>query len=312
MGTETKSLQNNRIAYLDYLRVLAMFAIIVPHVSAQYFYDADVYGLDWHLLNIMNGVTRWVVPVFLMISGTLFLGRDIPIKKVYTKYVSRMAVSFLVWSTIYSLFADTNLLGRIVIIIKGHYHLWFVLMMIGVYMLMPLVRPFAENETRLKYYLVLALVFALILPQASTMARDFGNESIINGFDAIDSAVGHMTVKLVLGYVAYFVLGYYISKNEQTKKQRIVIYILSILSYIATIALNSAVALKTGKYCETYYGSFTVNIMLEGLGIFVLFKHLNLKPNKIIQTLSKYGFGVYLVHVLIIINSATKYHKLLL
>lgn len=61
-----------RITYLDYLKVFATFAVIILHVVAQNWYITDVNSFGWKTLNVYSSMVRWAVPVFVMISGSLF------------------------------------------------------------------------------------------------------------------------------------------------------------------------------------------------------------------------------------------------
>lgn len=297
----SKIKSENRIAYFDYLRVLATIAVIFLHVSAQNWYSTDVNGLEWQTFNIYDSLSRWGVPVFLMISGGLFLEKEITIKKIYSKYILRMVIAFLVWSFIYSLFStNITISERIILVFSGHYHMWFILMIIGIYMCLPIINTFAKNHKILKYYLLLSIIFAFMIPQLSTLINDFGNERLIKYNSAFNNILNNMKMSLVLGYVSYFVLGYYIKKIDFTKKQRISIYMLGIVGAIATIVLDLIVAIKTQKYCSHYYGSFNFTVMVQAVALFILFKQFKFKPTKFIITLSKYSFGAYLAHVLVI------------
>ena len=112
-----------------------------------------------------------------------------------------------------------------------------------------------------------------------------------------------MNLHIVVGYPFYFILGYYLNSISLNKKQRYCIYILGIIGSALTVILNSIVALKTQTYYANYYGYFTINVMLESIAIYTLFKYLHFKNehiNNFIVVLSKYSFGAYLVHVLII------------
>ena len=68
-----EQIQPQRIAYFDVLRILATFAVIVLHLSAQHWADTDVYSRAWQAFNLYDSAVRWAVPVFVMISGALFL-----------------------------------------------------------------------------------------------------------------------------------------------------------------------------------------------------------------------------------------------
>lgn len=83
-----------RKIYCDYLRLVATFSVVVLHVSAWNWYSTDVNSLEWQSFNFYDSVVRWAVPIFVMISGSLFLSREIPVKKIYSKYILRMAVAF--------------------------------------------------------------------------------------------------------------------------------------------------------------------------------------------------------------------------
>lgn len=292
-----------RIIYVDYLRVFATFAVIILHISAQNWYTTDVNSFEWQVFNFFDNIARWGVPIFVMISGSLFLGREIPLSKIYSKYIFRMVISFLVWSVIYAIFIEGNVTHRLSVTIQGKYHMWFILMIIGIYMCMPFIKPIVETDIKIKYYLILAFVFAYVVPEIITLMNDFGNDLIIKGSVAIDSNINNMNMHIVLGYTCYFVLGYYINRIDLNKRQRAIIYVLGILGFMFTVVMDLIVALKTQTYCHNYYGNFTVNILFEAIAVFIWFKYKKYNKyqlNLFIQKLSKYSFGAYLVHILVI------------
>ena len=92
-------MKNNRIVYFDYLRIIAIFAVIVLHIAAHNWHGTDVNSFEWQMFNIYDSIVRWGVPVFVMISGALFLGKDISIKKLYNKHIFRIFLSLIIWST---------------------------------------------------------------------------------------------------------------------------------------------------------------------------------------------------------------------
>ncbi len=295
--------QTGRTVYFDYLRVIATFAVIILHTAASNWYTTDVNGLQWQIFNFFDSVVRWGVPIFVMISGSLFLSRDIPIKKMYSKYIMRMIISFVVWTNIYALFVEGSIINKISSVVQGHYHMWFILMIVGIYMCMPFIKPIVQNDNRIKYYLLLSFVFAFVIPEGMILTEDFGNEILIKGVNAINRDVGDMNMHMVLGYVGYFVLGYYLNKVSLNKKQRGIIYILGLCGGAFTVGMDLTIALRTQTYCNNYYGNFTVNVLFEAVAVHTWFKYKkyeNDKVNLFFQRLSKYCFGVYLIHPLII------------
>lgn len=300
---QNKSNPGERIIYLDYLRVFATFAVMILHIASQNWYTTDVNGFEWQVSNFFDSIVRWSVPVFVMISGALFLWRDISLKKVYTKYIFRMVVSYIGWSAVYALFRGGTIFDRIEAFVTGHYHMWFILMIIGIYMCIPFIKPIVEDDTKIKYFLLLAFFFSFVIPEFLTLAYDFGNELVIEGAKAIGKHTEDINMHILSGYVSYYVLGYYINKITLSKRLRLMIYVMGGMGFIVTIGLDLLVALRMQKCCSHYYGNFTVNVFFEALAVFTWFKYRkydNKRVNVFMRKMSKFSFGAYLVHALVI------------
>ena len=179
MMTCDKQTAVGRTAYFDYLRVLATFAVVILHTAAQNWYAADINGWDWKVFNFYNGIERWCVPIFVMISGALFLDKDIPVKTIYTKYILRLFIAFTVWSGFYMLFEEGIVDTLLRQLLGGHYHMWFIPMIIGLYMCIPLMKCIVKEECNMKYFLLLAFGFAVLLPSCIALVKDFGSGAIV-------------------------------------------------------------------------------------------------------------------------------------
>ena len=301
MGDERISAAK-RIDYFDYLRVFALFWVIVRHAAAQNWYDIDVSSAAWRCFNVYCSLTQWPVPVFVMISGALFLGKDLPVRRIYSRHVLRMAAAFCFWSAVYAAVSvlESGSAGLLTTLILGPYHLWFLFMIAGLYMCLPLLRPIAADDGRSRYFLLLALVFAIVLPTLEILVRDFGGEALIGRFGAVMMNVGQMRMYPVLGYGGYFILGFCLTRIDLSRRQRIAIYLLGILGALATIRLDLSVALRTQQPCDNYYGQFTVSGLFETLAVFTFFRYAKLRPFPLVRRLSDLTFGAYLVHLLIL------------
>ena len=75
MDVTTQTKTNGRILYFDFLRVFATLAVMVLHVGAQNWYGTNVSSFEWQTFNFFHSVTRFAVPIFVMISGALFLNK---------------------------------------------------------------------------------------------------------------------------------------------------------------------------------------------------------------------------------------------
>lgn len=289
-----------RTVYFDYLRVLAIFSVILLHTAASNWYSADVNSFNWQVFNAYDSIVRWGVPVFVMISGALFLGRTIPTKTIYTKYIFRILVAFFFWSFCYALFTCSGVKEMIACTISGHFHMWFLPMIVGLYMAIPLIKCITENKEIRCYFLILAMMIAIVFPTIFAISNDFAPKLINEGMQAINiSLIQGLKLEIVLGYTVYFILGYAINSTDINVKERKCIYLLGTFGFAFTIVLDAIVAIKNQSPCGTYYGSHMIGVLLESISIFVFFKYNCPKSerlNAFVQKLAKYSFGAYLIH----------------
>lgn len=296
----------NRKVYCDYLRIIATFAVVIIHVAATKWTGVDVNSNLWKNINFINSIFRWCIPIFVMISGTLFLGKDISLKKLYSKYILRMVLAFFFWSSFYVFNAPGGIKNGIRHIIggilKGHYHMWYIIMIIGIYMCIPFFNKIVSEEKITKYFLLVSFGLAYLIPWglhviSDTIATKY--EFLNKLVEIVDNNVSTMELNMVMGYSFYFVLGYYLDRVKINKKIRLFIYCMGIIGCIFTVGMDNILALRLQLPCGRYYGAFNVNIVFESLALFVLFKNQNFKNDrmtKIAKLLSKYSFGAYLIH----------------
>ena len=298
--------KNNREIYLDFLRVFASIAVIFLHVAAQNWYDVRLDTFEWNTFNIYDSLVRWAVPIFVMMSGVLFLNKDKPIKEIYKKNILHIAIAFVFWSVTYSLIYhfqfNTSLKQFVLTTIKGQGHMWYLLMIIGIYMIVPFLKMIVDNEKYMKYFLILALIFAFIVPQGisiiSIRYKELGA--------AFNNVIKNLNLHLVMGYSFYFILGYYLNKIKLSKTTNRIIYGLGILGFISTAVFTYFVSRWSNTYNALFYEYFSVTVLLESIAIFVLIKNIFVKHSisektkNFIYKLSKYSFGIYLVHMLIV------------
>lgn len=309
---ENKIIQ--RQYHLDYLRVFASIAIILLHVVAQDWYNFEVTSTAWSFYNICNGATRWGVPVFVMMSGALFLPREIPIKILYKKYIFRMAIAYFVWSLFYAisdtlvsiLFLEeyhTTVIDIIGCFVSGAFHLWFLPMIIGLYMCIPLIKQLTQNDKLIKYFLLLSFIFCFVKTEIELVTNNLLSGNIQIMFENINTVFKNFNIDFVMGFVAYFILGFYLNKTEINKKHRTIIYIFGFWGLMTTIILNFFAAINIDRPSSAFYDSFSLNVFLMSIAIFIWFRYNakgSEKLNKIIIKLSKYSFGAFLVHIFIL------------
>ena len=290
-----------RVIYFDVLRIVAIFVVVAVHLSAMHWADVDVNSRAWFAFNLYCTAGKWSVPIFVMISGALFLGREVSISAILKKNVARIAAVFLFWSGCYALvdliFRHAPLSVVLSQLITGHYHLWFLYMIVGLYLLIPLLRPIVQNETLMRYFLLLAFLFTFLLPQLALFTSFVSHEAST----VIRTVIMYSYCFFPLGFTIYFVGGYYLSRREE-----IVLYCVGIAALLFSIIAPAVLSRAQGAPNATFYNYNDLNVLCTSVPIFVFAKqHLNFprmgeKAYALLRKLSKYSFGVYLVHPMVI------------
>ena len=296
-----------RTYYFDYLRIAATIAVIFLHVAAGGINSCSIGSFNWNVLNIYDSFTRWSVPIFVMISGSLFLNKEFTIKEMFFKYGLRIITAFCFWSIVYVGYfivtSDkkstlTQLLARF---ITGEYHMWFCFLIVGLYITVPLIKKITEDSSLLKYFLILSFLFSIMVPFMLEIIKPISADI----YNACKTAVGHANISFVCGYILYFVLGYYIYITDFNKYIRWIIYFLGVLGFIATAYYTYRDSVSTGNLV-LYYNNLSINVFLEAVAVFTFAKYnINVafkreSVNKLVRLISKYSFGVYLIHIIIL------------
>lgn len=293
----------------DVLKIIATFAVVMLHVSAQHWFYVKLKTPEWRAFNLYDGSVRFPVPLFVMISGALFLSAYRPIKRLFGKYILRISTAFLFWSVLYaaiSCFRGTPLHDAVKEAILGHYHLWYLYMIMGLYMIVPLLYPIVQNRKLLHYFLILSFLVGIAVPQTIAILAVFRPDSA-----AFAQSVWDQTyLYLPFGYSFYFVLGYWLNRIVLTKRRVILAAALVIVGTTATVYLTQRINYyMLGFHLQhkivLFYQNETVNVAATAGGVFLLGRRLfgrpcSMRAQKMITTLSKATFGVYLVHPLMI------------
>ena len=292
--------KNNRIQYFDALRVVAALAVVVIHVSDRFFNEADIAGIDWQVMNFYDSLARFAVPVFVMLSGALFLNpeREISLKKLYTKQILRMVTAFVFWSALYAFFAAEDWRERVSAFVTGPTHFWYLFMIVGLYICTPVLREIAKNEKLLRYFLIAAFVTAILIPCALEILP-------VESFRAIYKKA---QLKLFAGYSGYYLLGYYLSKIPLTKRHKLFFICAGIGGFCVTVFGTWVISKRNGAAYESLYSNFTPNVLAQGVAVFVLFRMAFEKRQlredsaayRVVSFVAQNSFGIYLMHVLIL------------
>lgn len=297
---------NGKINYIMNLRVFASIGVILCHVAVNNWFG-NIESKRWIVLTIYTAFSRFCVPVFLMISGALFLQKEkeINIKKIYAHNILKMIIVLLFWGICYQIYnltvvqqepCGTAIVRAIINTFKGEtqVHLWYIYTIIGLYMIVPLLKPWIINFTKkqIEYFLLLFLIL-------NSMYSILCNFNIVF-LTVLCSYISKLSINIVGGYIGYFVLGYYLSTYDIPKRIRIGCYVIGcsavILCAVATVIYSRYIGAPTEIFW-TYNSTF---IVFWSICIFVFFKYNLDKFNKYVYIIGDCTLGIYAIHMFVV------------
>lgn len=284
-------MQASRNANYDLMRCLAAFAVVWLHVAAQFATSTpDIHNYNWWVANIADALSRWCVPIFVMLSGALLLGSDnnYSLPTFYKRRLSRLLIPLVFWTFFYIAFRyiteptlNIAAIPSSIIIGKPYFHLWYLYMVIGLYAITPYLQTITQHMDR--YSLLGLIIFSLAISSIEFLAGS-NTKTFLAKF---------------IAYVGYFLGGYYLSTFCQKHN--------TIKMAIGVVACGFAIALLTAYYLEDLGGS-TMEIMYDYLNplvilmsffAFLLFKNINITEQHlayILTAIAPLSLGIYLIH----------------
>ena len=304
----------DRITYIDALRTLACIAVVLLHVSASNTYYVEFGSHNWNVFMVFESLTNWSVPVFVMISGAMMLSKEYSYKDILRK-AGKLAFIFFAWSFLY-LISDICIQGAsaftkdfiwLQVFLQGHYHMWYLIMLFGLYLIVPFMKPIAKDKKLLKAFLILAFIFGFFWPsvQDLMMIGKFKKILSVPFIGAIYRALVNITedlhLQMVLGFVGYFASGYAIHQIPEMNKKKAVICSLLMFVFGTVIVFCGLKASNSSAMAYTYLKYYQFGVFLQAAGIFMLFKHVGTSGFVYLTAkLSPMSLGIYLMHPMIL------------
>ena len=289
--------------HFDVLRVIAALAVVWVHTSAQEFYFCYP-SVEWDVRDFYDCLARWCVPIFVMISGALFLDslKGIDIKTLYSKNITRVASVFIFWSIVYGVYdgmGEKGFVGLAEEIVQGPLHFWFIKMLIGLYIMVPILRAIVVDKRLEQYFICLLLVTAFFIPMLFVFTDNIPFIKYIPFIDYISDVARDYAEKYC--YVGYFVFGHYLANINIKKPVKRMACILGILSVFAVGILTYLYSYRVGKPYVFFYKSSNLFTLLEAVALFVVIKDIKIAPqyHPVILSASKLTIGIYIIHPLV-------------
>ena len=302
--------ENKREFAIDLLRVLACFLVIWQHVTEAYYINPDLTVPshdEMSLIGWMNSMTPIEVPLFVMISGYFLLPLKLDITAFFKRRFTRILIPFVVWCVAYAAYfmayrGDT--LGQFfhnVAHIPVNFgveigHMWFIYMLLGLYLLVPVLSPWLEqcSKRQLQGYLGL-WAFTTCLPYIHLWFPEVLGECFWNPTPMLH---------YFTGFVGYFVLGYYIKQYGALSVPTSLIMLVA--GYLFTVAvyqyrLPRVTMVPDLEVCWRFCG---VNMMVMAYAMFSLVSRIPWQGNdalgRWVSSFSNLSYAVYFIHIMML------------
>ena len=286
---------------LDVIKTVAIITVLMTHVSAALVILFPVSSPEFIWGNIVDSISRIGVPLFIMVSGALFLDEDKPFntKEFFKKHLLKMVVLLVVWSFIYGVFYHIvygvgifdyifNFAGTLCP------HIWYMYMIIGLYLITPVLRLFVkrENSKYILYFIILSVC-------ANYVPAFMGLFQNIFGFK-VATYTSRLYLNFASGYTVYFLLGWYLTNVGVKLKTKRNFVIVGGLSLLLMIVLTQVFESSIPESYNYTYDNLSVLPFLYSLGSFLLLyrKENSKKDGKVFHFISKYRFGMYMTHIM--------------
>lgn len=256
--------------------------IVILHLCKA----ATVYYGDNSIVNVVQSLLMWCVPIFLMITGVLLLDpcKKLPKEKLI-KYLKRMVIPLVLFSILFTVLdvvfehtkATPGSWAMSLMLDQGWPHMWYLYLMISIYLMLPLYKAATKSlsDRWLIYLTGISLVFLSVEP-------------ILNIFGLSISA---FAVPVATIYPVYLFIGYLLYKNPLDTR----------LSIVLTVGCAAAIAYCTLNYNNEYVTAYN-SLLTVGMsaGLFSLTCKREWEVPELVASIDSCSFGMYLIHMVFI------------
>ena len=337
----TTNFPSERESWVDWMRISACFLVMMVHSTEPFYLGGDgsliLTRSDAFWVSFFDTFARACVPIFVVASSYLQFPLHYGASEFARRRAGRILIPFAFWTVIYALINSNPVQNFKDLLLNFNYaagHLWFVYMLIGLYVLMPLLSPWAEKvgKKELQVYLLLCFLTTLV---PFIRERAMGGDVVcIYGSGGIpmqaqfplwgEASWNEFGVFYYLsGFVGYMLLGLYLRKfvGELSWGRTLSVAVPSLLigfaicflGFLRRVFADAGGSLLAGGDFpvgggldvavgwETPWFNNTVGVALMTVGWVLLFRKCccsGLFYSSVVLPVSKASYGMYLCHMI--------------
>lgn len=329
-------INNQREIWVDYLRITACFLVMMTHCCEPFYLGGEgsliLTKADAIWVAILNVLPRASVALFIIASSYLQFPLHYETKEFFRRRATRIIAPFIIWSIVYALLWGEPVQNFKDLLLNFNYtagHLWFVYMLLGLYLIMPMLSPWAEKveKKELQIYLLIWL-FTTLIPLIRGWAG--GAAPVIYGPSGVPNAAKYPlwgeaswnTYGLfyyLSGFIGYLLLGLYFRRfvGELSWKKTLAIALPVFLGGFAICSsgfISRVWADSNGvfpvegpvAYAAIWEGPWlndTFGVALMAIGWILVFRKIKNDGcfyKRILLPISKASYGMYLSHMVLL------------
>jgi len=289
-----------KLLELEKMRGLAILAVVIIHVTAQATIQFPVGSPLFLAYNTLNSAVQFAVPMFLFISSVVLSyklreGME-PLLDFYRRRLRSALLPYILWSLGYSLLRCWQN-GQLVQFFRldqrlqelwtgtAYYHLYFLLIIIQLYLLLPLLVKLMG-----RFSLGQTILSALILQGAFY----YVNKAIIYQFYPHPG-------NLLGSYLPVVLLGCWLGLNYPGLKERMEdrikgLYLLNLILALLFVLVNIRVRSGVQGGLLVYYTIYHAFVVVTAFTAWRFFSRVS--AGQFFLALGRHSFAIYLIHPL--------------
>ena len=325
--------EKENIGWIDLLRILACFLVVFSHCCDGFIAQFDA-NRDSFLTGVFSGsLVRPCVPLFVMMTGVLLL----PVKQGYTltgfyrKRIGRIIVPLIFWSLVLPVLAflyfnyvnpqtqnpmisldnytTKSLIEKLYTFIFNFNFdtvpMWYLYMLIGLYLVMPILNGWLTQASRRDIKTVLMIWgCSLFLPYIKMVAPMLGYQGNGGNMDILGNCDWNIygTFYYFSGFIGYLLLAYYLVKyplNWSWKKTWLITIPMFLIGYLITsygYVLTQNYFPGNYAYLEIVWYFAGINVFMMTFPVFVIVQKIKIPSLPWLSRMAGLSFGIYLCH----------------